>query len=201
MTKHTIKFLGIFLFFSLLVFAGESWQLKKDKKGIKVYVRSVNETKVNMFKATATYSYPPEFVAKAVLDLDNYHKWIDGIAKGQLIDQISDTEFVFRQVVLLPFPYDNREVVQRSIVSKRKNGEILIKITEANNIDEPLGGHVRMEVSHGYWLLKPTKTGTEVTYSFLADPGENIPSWLINAFIVDSPYNSLLELKSYLAAQ
>jgi hypothetical protein len=185
--------------FTNTVFGQSNWTLKKDEKGVKVYTASVPESKVKTFKAVSIYKHSAEELVAAILDYENYPKWIDGVEKGRLIERISQNEFVIRQIVLLPFPFDNRESVQRIEVKNEPDGSILIKISEANEMAPALDGYVRMTITHGYWLIQPTAEGTKLTYSFIADPGENIPAWLINSFIVSQPYNSLRQLRGYLA--
>jgi hypothetical protein len=35
----------------------------------------------------------------------------------------------------------------------------------------------------------------EVTYEVHADPGGNLPAWVINMFLVDTPFNDLKNLQ------
>ena len=197
--RDTFFIVILFIFSTIAAFSQSNWTLKKDEKGVKVYTASVPESKVKSFKAVSIYKQPVEEVVAAILDYENYPKWIDGVEKGRLIERINPNEFIIRQIVLLPFPFDNRESVQRIQVLNEPDGAVRIKISEANDIAPALDGYVRMTITHGYWLVQPTIEGTKLTYSFIADPGENIPAWLINSFIVSQPYNSLRQLRSYLA--
>jgi len=183
---------------SLVLNAQEAWVLKKNEKGVKVYTQQMPDARVVTFKAISVLPHSQELLLQTITDIKNYHKWIDGIAAGRFISRTNESDFYFRQIVLLPFPFDDREVVQQSQILREK-GSVKIKITEANHIAEPLEGHVRMYVSHGYWLLEPVKDETKITYVFTADPGENIPKWLINSFIVESPFQTLVNLRNFLA--
>ena len=58
--------------------------------------------------------------------------------------------------------------------------------------------YVRMTVAKGYWILTPTQEGTNIEYSFLADPAGNIPAWLANQVIVDNPLKTIKGLREYL---
>jgi hypothetical protein len=55
-----------------------------------------------------------------------------------------------------------------------------------------------MAISRGYWMLSPSEGGTEIEYSFLADPGGNIPAWLANQFIVSNPFKTIKGLRNHL---
>jgi hypothetical protein len=49
----------------------------------------------------------------------------------------------------------------------------------------------------GYWHFKETSAGNvQVTQLAVAEAGGAIPAWLANSSIIDSPYNTLLNLKN-----
>ena len=56
---------------------------------------------------------------------------------------------------------------------------------------------VRIRNAEGKWIFEDLKNGhIRVTYQFYGDPEGNIPSWIINLFIVDGPYDTLINLRS-----
>ena len=56
--------------------------------------------------------------------------------------------------------------------------------------------YVRVK-GYGYWEVQELpKNKIFVTFSMQIDPGGSIPSWLANMFVDDSPYNTLLNLKT-----
>ena len=53
-------------------------------------------------------------------------------------------------------------------------------------------GITRIEEATGSWIFIPvSKNKIMVKYQFVADPGLNIPNWIINLFIVNGPYKTL----------
>jgi hypothetical protein len=53
-----------------------------------------------------------------------------------------------------------------------------------------------MPVADGYWQLTELENGDiRVVLEQLSDPGGGIPAWLINMFIVQSPYKTLYNLR------
>ena len=77
------------------------------------------------------------------------------------------------------------------------------KVFKATIISKPnyipdKSGIVRIEEAKGIWKFTQKENGeTKVLYQFLGDPGGNIPSWIINIFIVDGPYKTLMNLKQF----
>jgi hypothetical protein len=78
-------------------------------------------------------------------------------------------------------------------------GVVRIDLKEKNDAAPAEEGLVRMPMVRGYWILTPAKGGTNIEYSFVADPGGAIPAWLANQFIVDGPFKTVSALRKYLA--
>ena len=186
---------------SILLMAGSepAWKLEKEADGIKVYLAKAKDQKLKQFKVEAFVNAKPELVAAAVIDIDNNYTWFSNVEKAQLIKRITKDEFVFSQVIEVPFPFDNRQVVEHCKTSYLANGVIRIDLKEKNHALPLDDRYVRMALSRGYWVLTPQNQGTLVEYSFLADPSGNIPAWLANQFIVDSPFKTIKGLRAYLA--
>ena len=57
-------------------------------------------------------------------------------------------------------------------------------------------GLVRISRGSGFWLVKEIIPGQlELIFQMQVDPGGNIPAWLANMFVVDTPLHTLTELK------
>lgn len=177
----------------------QTWKSAKDENGIKVYLADAEGTKVKQFKVEAFVDAQPKAIAEAILDLENSYKWLQNVEKAQLVSRTSPTSFIYKQVVKVPYPFDDRMVVQQCTVSYLAGGIIRIDLVEKNDAVPLDDDYVRMPIVRGYWLLKPKNTGTEVEYCFLGDPGGSIPIWLTNQFIVDGPYKSIAALRNFMA--
>jgi len=64
----------------------------------------------------------------------------------------------------------------------------------------PQIGLIRVPRLEGFWKLQPQHSDTsqpsvKVTLQISTEPGGDIPSWLVNAMVVDMPFNSLKNLK------
>lgn len=189
------------LFIALLAtsaFAQTDWELKKEKDNIKVYIASSEETKIKQFKVETFVQASPREIADAVVDLENNYKWFVNVEKAELLEELGKNSITFKQVVQVPFPFKNREVVAQSTVKELGNGVIRIELIEAPNSIPENEEYVRMPISRGYWQLTPSGNGTAVEYSFLSDPGGDIPAWIVNQFIVSTPFKTIKGLREYL---
>lgn len=192
-----MKFILIALI-SIGAFFQSEWELKKDRDGIKVYLSNSEDTKIKKFKVVTFVKATPIEIADAVVDLENNYKWFVNVEKAELLERLSKDAFIFKQVINVPFPFKNREVVAMSSVNYLTNGVVRIDLKEKASYIPENEDYVRMPISRGYWILTPSKGGTNVEYSFLADPAGDIPVWLANQFIVGSPLKTIKGLREYL---
>lgn len=190
-----ISFLTIWL--SVMANA-QDWKLAREKNGIAVFLADAEGTKIKQFKANAFVDASPKSIADAILDLDNNYKWLQNVEKAELVSRVSPTNFIYRQVVNVPYPFDDRLIVLQCTQNSQPGGKIRIDLKDKNDALPLDNLYVRMPFVRGYWLLTPKNTGTDVEYCFVADPGGSIPAWLINQFIVDGPINTLTALRENL---
>jgi len=184
---------------SLMLISGEpDWKLEKDSDGIKVYLADAENSSIKQFKVEAFIEATPKEIVDAVVDIENNHKWFVSVEKGKLVERISPNEFIFSQVIEVPFPFQDRQVVQNTKVTNLENGVLRIDLNSVSDALEVDNDYVRMTLATGYWVLTPTSEGTDLEYSFLADPAGNIPAWLANQFIVDNPLKTIKGLREYI---
>ncbi len=183
---------------SLCTLMQTNWELKKEKDGIKVYLANSDETNMKQFKVETFVKANPRKIADAVVDLENNYKWFLDVEQAELLKQIGKNEFVFKQVIQMPFPFKNREVIEYCKVTELPNGVVRIDLKEDNTFIPESKDYVRMPISRGYWILTPAGAGTDIEYSFLADPGGSIPAWIANQFIVSNPLKTIKNLREYL---
>ncbi|MBT8274768.1 MAG: hypothetical protein KJO39_01355 [Bacteroidia bacterium] len=179
-------------------FLQSNWELKKEKDGIKVYLTKSDDSKIKTFKVETFVKAKPREIADAVVDLENNYKWFVNVEKAELLEQLGTDEFVFKQVIQVPFPFKDREVIEYCVVKELPNGVVRIDLKEDSTFIPVSDDYVRMPISRGYWILTPSGDGTDIEYSFLADPGGNIPAWLANQFIVSNPFKTIKGLREYL---
>jgi hypothetical protein len=174
------------------------WKLEKEADNIKVYLAKTENSPLKQFKVEAFVAAKPKKIADAVLDIENNYKWFEGVEKAIRIKDLNSDEFIFSQVIKVPFPFEDRQVVQHVKLQTLNDGVIRIDLKSKSDALSEDDDYVRMKVAAGYWILTPTLEGTDLEYSFLADPAGNIPAWLANQFIVDNPLKTIKGLREYL---
>ena len=175
----------------------DNWHLAKDKNGIQVYTRHAEETKIKEYKAVTTIDALPEKLLPLITTAANYKQWMSGLKEARTLRWEGDSVYYTWSRLAIPWPFHDRDEVTRSVIVKDSiHGSYLIKSTIVKGIVPEKAGLVRMTKGHGHWLLqKLPGDKTKVEFQFLADPAGNLPASIVNLFIVDAPYKSLLNLK------
>ncbi len=178
------------------VFGQENkWKLKKSEDGIVVYTREDKTTGNIEFKASIELETTVNTLLKVFKDINTYTEWMADTKLSKTLKTISNTERYIYIEVDVPWPLENRDmpILEKTIITGKC---AKIALTGKPNYIPHKDGITRIEKVVGYWEFIPlAKNKVKVTYQFLADPGLNIPNWIINLFIVDGPFKTLTNLK------
>ncbi len=179
---------------------GDGWNLSKNKKDILIYTRSMDNSKLKMFKLFAVIDISIEHMVDVLQDIENYHNWSVNLKHTELLEQINENDQLIYTVLKMPWPFDNRDVINRSYTywSESRDTATLVISCLPDYLPEE-EGIVRMPQAEGEWhLIKLDKNKVKIEYTFSADPGGSIPEWVVNLFIVDGPYKTINNLKDYM---
>ncbi len=170
------------------------WHLSKDKNKIKVYTRTIQNSKYKECKTTTIINAPTEIVFQLIRDVPHSSQWIDKVTSAREIKTRRDY-YISYEIIHLGHGIKDRDIVTKNIIKRFDDGKIKIIITSAASTYPPQNNKVRIKKVHGYWLLEPIgHDKTKLTYQFFSDP-QNVPGWIINTFISESPYKTVLNLK------
>jgi len=189
-----LSIVAVFLSFS--TFSQGDWELRKEDEGIEVYTRDVEGSKIQEFKAEAIVDASLSEIVAVLKDVENHDKLFSNNIVNDLLEQ-NDTFQVQYSVTDIPWPMSDREGVfsyryKQDYFSK----DVHVYIKAEKGYVEDNKKHVRILDARGFWLLEPLDTKkVRVTFQMHANSGGNIPSWLINMFIVDSPMKDMKNLR------
>lgn len=180
-----------------LVSSASDWELEKDKDGIRVYTRSPGDSDVKEFKVYADINADRIEILKILTRAGDYMNWMPNVDESRVLEVVSDTKRIVYYKVDCPWPTSNRDLVLDFWVENDEEQEATyIRLKENNSAKKEVSDCVRMKKAHGYWKLTTiAKNKTKVYYQFLGDPGGSLPSWLVNMFIVDGPFDTFVALK------
>lgn len=180
------------------VFAA-SWTLEKDQNGIQAYSQYSNELGYNRVKLEMIVDAPVESLVAINTDAAQLNQWMDSFDDVEVVDQENWYDFLLYVTYRFPFPYQDRDSLSRTQVYRSDSGSIVIKFFREEEGKATSSDHIRMDYIDGAWELEEINEGqTKVVYTSLVSPGGDGPKWVINAFSLDVPFQSMINLKEVL---
>jgi len=130
----------------------------------------------------------------------DYPAWQANVATATVLKQLDHSCQIIHLTTDTPWPIVNRDVVLKFEKSKTEEGVVVYELTSLPDYLEEKKGFTRIKNAFGKWQFIPKESGEiEITYQFFGDPEGHLPNWVINIFIVRSPYETLRDLKKLIA--
>lgn len=179
-----------------------NWKLAKSSNGVEVYTRDRADDDLREFKAVTVVEEGMAEVQKLLEDVEHYYSWQDNCQKSQIIERLDEYTIIGRYTSETPWPFNDRDVVLKMTKRQNSGDEVEYLIENAPDAYPKQDDFERIPRAGGKWKLKSLGDGKcEVLYQFYADPGGNVPNWLVKMFIVQGPYNSFVRMKELLAEE
>jgi len=177
----------------------EDWHLKKNNKGIAVYVRKSYKSSLKELRAVTQQKTSLSSIVALLNDWDTYPQWVYKCGKSKTLKKISDTELIHYQTITTPWPTDNRDFVVNVKITQDPKSKVVTQRTSCIPDYIPcVKGYIRIPELKATWILTPIKSGLiNIEYRLLVDVGGNIPAGLENLAAVDGPYHTILNLKQW----
>lgn len=180
----------------------DGWTLEKNQNGVKIYTRFVEGWDMKEFKGVVQIRATLAQVEAALRDAPNRCKWIHNGYNSKDVKTASTNEVYTYCAIDAPWPVSDRDNVTKWHYQRVSATKIRIDMEAAPTVYPEQSGTVRIQKLKGYWELVDLGNGyVEVTQQALTEPGGSIPAWLANSSVVDSPYNTLYNLKLHIESK
>ena len=175
-----------------------SWSLKKDKNGIQVFTRKSAQSSLDEFKGVALIEATVAEIVELFKAVEKMPQWVPDCKSSELL-VLAQYYQVHYTVTSAPWPLKDRDAyVQYHYYQTDDNG-VKVVFQGLPDYEPEVPDYIRVPTIDGHWLLTPkSKTTTEVTYQVHAEPGGAIPHWLANTAAVDTPFDTLKNLRDFL---
>lgn len=172
------------------------WKLEKEKSNIKIYTRNAEGSKIKEFKSVTVIAADMEFLEKLIDNVSNYPAWQANIATAKILKQVNNTTRYIYYTTTVPWPVTNRDVVLLSVKFVDVDGTITYNLTGEPDYIKEKADFIRIKNIKSMCRIKPLgNKKIEITFESFGDPRGYIPDSLINMFMIDSPFNTLVNLK------
>ncbi len=197
--KNKLKTIALFIiiFHGGFIPAQEDWKLIKEKNGIQVFTKSIDNFDFKSFKAHILLDTSIQSFVAVLNDIENFKDWGYKIMETSLLKRNGDTLQIYYSVAKAPFPYKNRDGIYLNRFKWTSDNKTLsVDIEVLEDYLEANENLVRVK-GQGFWKVIVLPTGQlDITFQMQLDPGGNVPAWMANIFVDDSPYYTLLNLKN-----
>lgn len=190
-------------FFSLLHLTqvlAQNWELKRDKGGIKVYVREQLGSAIRELKFTTTVDASLQTIAAVITHVEGFDDWVYASVISKPLKIVSETEIYYYTEVDFPWPFDNRDLVLHTTFWQDKKTMVLhSKTTSSHWMEKEKDDLVRITKCDIYWTFTPVGNGkVQIDYYLNTDPAGNIPAWMVNLAADQGPLQSMIKFKEML---
>ena len=200
-----MKIIMIMIGLAALLSANE-WRLVKESKDIKVYTREVEGSNFLEFRGETVVEGTVAALVAILYDTQNCPAWLHECSFGMTLEEVSFEENYIFEIYDLTFPVSDRGVILHSKLFWEGDSASL-KIQEIQSFCEQTASSRCQKVksldvtpikhSRGVYTFKTLDENiTEIIWQQHVEPGGSIPTWLVNAMVVDLPYETLLKLQT-----
>jgi hypothetical protein len=191
----------LFHSFSAAAQKADGWNLKKEEKSIKVYLKEVPGSKIKHLKFSTEVKATMSAVASLLLSHEHFDEWSYGSKNTKLLEKKSETEFFYSTEIEFPWPATDRDAVLHSkLTQNKKDGSLQQRIVSAPESMLPRSkDKVRVRYADLTYQAVPAGAGLiQINYLMKTDPGGTLPAWMINLAADEGPIKTMLKFKEKL---
>lgn len=176
---------------------GEPWKLRLDRDGVQVYTSEVEGSPYDaVLSRTIVHDMRLSALAAVILDAEACPRWADRCAESWVYEELSATEALVYTLNDLPFPVKDRDVLAHVRWQQDEESGAVLMRSEATTDILPDNRRIqRLENAATTWEFIPGADGSiEVLNWAHIDPGSNLPAWITNMLLIDTPFETMKAL-------
>jgi len=169
------------------------WELVGSDKELSIYTRTSQGSDIKEIRITTTLESSMERVTALLADVAGYKSWVYKCNDAKRIKTTSDMDFHYYVETALPYPFSNRDLSVHSIQwIEEKTGVYYSHSVAAPRLVPEKKGIVRITEFESNWEITPLENGkVGIAYTAWANPGGEIPVWLVNLVITKGPLETM----------
>lgn len=175
----------------------KEWALVKEAGKTTVFTRSNEASKIKEVRIKTKMDVDFDHFIKVLGDVSQYDQWVYKSRNPKLLERVGNNEMYYFIESDFPFPLTDRDMV----IHSQQWLDPISKTYTSKSVAMPtyLPAHkkmVRIPMLEAYWKIWPRPGGgIEIDYRALADPGGNLPAWLVNMAITQGPIKTMRNLE------
>jgi hypothetical protein len=167
----------------------QPWKFVKEKYGIKVYTGDRKNSTLKTFKGEAILHTTVSKVYSIIGSVRPTDHWDENIKELKVLLLEKDKSFSYYLIYSIPWPLHNRDLCVEAKISKDTvTGNITIISQSRPQLVPENSDLVRIRDYWQKWTIQPIDgQHLRLILEGYADPAGNIPGWLYNMVITDTP--------------
>ncbi len=173
--------------------------LRQQNEWLKIYTCPVPSSDFLSFVGIARFDVPVSNVLALLYDVDAATEWVWKTREMKVLRELDGDEGrVVYQLVSAPWPLSDREIITQSQgFVDPDTSEVFIRINALPDFLPENPDYVRVRQMEGAWNIMPlSETSCRVVFRLHIEPGGEIPSWLANIAVIDTPYHTLANMRN-----
>lgn len=181
----------------------EDWKLKRDRNQIVIYVREQAGSPLKEYKATATIRSPVSKVFGFMVDLERHPEWVFRCTELTIIDRPEENRIRFHTTYDIPWPMKDRDLTAEMILTRHEGGRKIELLTRHIQLEYPLVKNIVRMPDYREWVMLEEMDSLQTMFvtEGYADFGGSVPPWLVNMFLVDGLYDSVMKMRELVEDQ
>jgi len=178
---------------------GGKWDFRIEHKGIKIFSSRVSGSDIHGFKGELELKVSLKTLISLFNDMANYTRWVQHLAEMEILEKVDATEYIVRQVLNVPWPMQQREVIMRTRLVGAGDNALAIAMQEEPDYLPLNPKYHRVRHARGSWVFTPDGHGVvQVIFVMHLDPGNDVPAAASNAGMFEVPFYTLNNLRNLL---
>lgn len=179
-------------------FAGGKWTTLTKEAGITVTTRREKKRQFPTFRGTGRIKADMWQIIAVIQDASKHTEWLHQCSDAGMLKQVDQlTQIVYNRIDA-PWPVKDRDVVLRGKIDFiNPASEVKIRFRAIkSSLKKTPSDVIRMPILEGHWYLVSMGQGkTLVEYQVNADPGGELPQWLVEQGSKELPLFTLKNLR------
>jgi hypothetical protein len=195
---HTISLLAI-LFDLVFIqnISGQEWKFAKERDGIKIYTRNEENTPLKSFRGETDLKTDMKAMSRVIGRIESFEWWDDDVSEITVLSYEEEEHISYYLVYDLPWPITDRDLCVKALITNDPvTGKRTVFARPLPGVIPEKPDKVRIKDYWQRWTMEPAGNGMiHLTLEGSVDPGGNIPAWVINLVITDTPLNIMKKVR------
>jgi hypothetical protein len=174
----------------------QDWEFESEKDGIKVYTREETGSLKSYMGETDIQASVPEILSM-IEDVEKFKEWDDDISEIRVLYREKGKMQKYYIKYNVPWPFKDRDLcVEETINMDIASGDVVVSSKSIPDALPENDDNVRMLNYHQKWIIRPIANGlVHLVLEGFADPAGDIPAWVANLAITDTPVNMIRAIR------